>query len=423
MGVVVHGITGRMGGVAHRALRELAARGGVPVGRDVVIPVPIGLGRDAARLAAYARRTGLGDVHTCLASAYQRARDINPRFQVYHNTVATGARGATLLGALRELDPATTGVFCEKPIGANYREGREVVEALERGGFAHGVVHDALQTPGFRAAAELMPALEPLHCQMLFGYEVGDGRSADPGYRGQRPDFNWRLAEAGGGIALDMCHEAYISHALFGATERLSAVARLLVPERISAETGAAIHCDVEDFLALRREHASGVVNTSVWTWCRRINSEFGPLEITVEGRRGSVIFGFRGAKVQWAEAAPALRWEDLLEGRQADWRAHWEYLKTEDCNAFAVELASFIRCLVQGEHYPYDATRALDWLGEVEAIYQSAARHGTPISRDQFLRYPDHVPPGWRPERLEGLLGARRARAPAEAPSASGRG
>jgi len=58
---------------------------------------------------------------------------------------------------------------------------------------------------------------------------------------------------------------------------------------------------------------------------------------------------------------------------------------------------------------YPYDATRALDWLGEVEALYQSAASGGVPIPHDQFLHYPDKVSPDWQPERLQAVLGPPR--------------
>jgi len=167
------------------------------------------------------------------------------------------------------------------------------------------------------------------------------------------------------------------------------------------------VACDVEDYVAIRREHTSGVVNNSVWTWCRRINSEFGPLEITVEGRLGTIVFGLGGLKVQWKESAPALRWEDILEGRPLDWRSFWDYPEVAVRNAFAAELERFIRCLMLREPYPYDATRALDWLGEVEAIYESAAQGGAPISHNAFLHYPDKVPPDWTPERLQGHLGA----------------
>jgi predicted dehydrogenase len=405
LGVVLHGVTGRMGDVAHRALQEIASRGGVPIDGDSVLPVPIGVGRDADKLAAYAAESGLADCTTSVEEALDRARAVNADWQVYHNAVTTGARHDTMLSVLPLLDPSQTAVFCEKPVAANYREGWEIVEALERGRFRHGVVHDMLETPGVRKACQLLPGLRPRSCQMVFGYEVGDGTSGNPDYRGQRPDFNWTLAEGGGGIILDMCHEAYLSNALFGTTERLSAVARLLVPERRSAETDTVIACDVEDHAAIRREHTSGVVNTSVWTWCRRVNSEFGPLEITVEGEAGTIVFGLQGLKVQWRESAPALRWKDALEGKAIPWREFWEYAELEPRNAFAVELERFIRCMLLREPYPYDATRALDWLGEVEAIYQSAARDGAPITHDAFLHYPDQPEPDWQPERLQGRL------------------
>ena len=47
-----------------------------------------------------------------------------------------------------------------------------------------------------------------------------------------------------------------------------------------------------------------------------------------------------------------------------------------------------------------------MEWLGEVEAIYESAAQDGAPISHDRFLHYPDRVPAGWTPERLQGRFG-----------------
>lgn len=402
--VIIHGITGRMGDVAHRALKELAVAG-IRIGDDLATPVPIGLGRDADRLSAYASETGLAESFTNLEAALGRAADINPSYRIYHNAVSTGVRHAAMLEALPLLDPSTTAVFCEKPIAANYKQGREIMAALERGRFTHGVVHDILETSGVRKAIEIIPKIEPVSCRMVFGYEVGDGKSGNPDFTGQRPDFNWLLSEAGGGITLDMCHESYLSRALFGATDRLSAVARLLVPERVSAQTGETLSCDVEDYVSIRREHAGGVINNSTWSWFQRVNSEFGPLEITVDGLEGSIVFGLHGLKVQWKESAPALRWKDVLNGTPVAWRDFWQYPEIEKRNPFAVELERFIKCLVRREPYPYDATVALDWLGEVEAIYSSAARGGEPVSHAEFLHYPDTVADDWAPQRLQGLL------------------
>lgn len=408
--VILHGITGRMGQVAHQALEHTNASGGIRIEDEVFKTVPIGLGRDKARLKAYADDAGLEFFYDNVEAARDHAVKVNREYQVYHNLTTTGARVEVLDAVLPMLDPSTTGVFCEKPVAANYAEGRQVVEMLERRRFLHGVVHDILETPGIRRALKLLPAIRPIHCNMVFGYEVGPGLTGNEQFSGQRPDFNWSLAAAGGGIILDMCHEAYVSRALFGETDRLSAVARLVVPQRRQAAGDDVIDCEVEDYVSIRREHASGVVNNSVWTWMRRVNSEFGPLEITVEGIDGTIVFGLHGVKLQLKESAPALHWADALKGRKIQWRDHWEYLELTPQNPFAVELARFIRCLVLHETYPYNATVALDWLGEVEAIYQSAAANGKPISHDSFLHYPDRVGDNWRPERLQQLLHGKAA-------------
>jgi predicted dehydrogenase len=251
-----------------------------------------------------------------------------------------------------------------------------------------------------------VPLVKPVACQIVFGHEVGDGFSDNKEYRGQRPDSNWTLEASGGGIILDMFHEAYLSNALFGATELLSAVARLLTRERRSASSDETIVCDVEDYAAIRREHTSGVVNNSVWTWLRRVNSELGPLEITVQGRDGTLVFAPHAIKVQWRQSAPAVHWKDSVKGKFIEWQRYWEYCEVEKRNPFAVEFARFIRCLVLREPSPHDAARAVDWLGEVEAIYESAAQDGAPVSHDRFLHYPDHVPADWSPQRLQGRFG-----------------
>lgn len=405
---LLHGVTGRMGDVAHRAVKQIRESGGVQVDGDVFVPVPVGVGRRLDKLADYSAASGLEIYVDNIEQALAKACELNPYHQVYHNSVATGARLQSMQEVLPRLDPSTTAVFCEKPVAANYEQGRRIVEELERGRFLHGVVHDMLETPGVRKAMQLIPRIHALHCNMVFGYEVGPGFSGNPEFRGQRPDFNWRFSEAGGGIILDMCHEAYLSHALFGATDRLSAVARLLVPQRKAAAGDHVIQCDVEDYVAIRRQHASGVVNNSVWTWARRINSEFGPLEITVEGLEGTLVFGLHGLKVQWKESAPAVLWKDSLAGRKVPWRDYWEYPELKQRNPFAAELERFIRCLVLREPYPHNAALALDWLGEVEAIYESAVADGQPCSHRKFLHYPDRPPEGWRPERLQARYGGQ---------------
>ena len=403
--VVVHGLTGRMGQIAVRALQNINKDQMVQVDGEVVRPMAIGVGRNADKVKKIAETLGLEHYFDDVLPAMELARRVNPNRQVYHNTLSTGIRKELMLQVLPSLDSSTTAVFMEKPLAANYADGFAIVDALEKGGFKHGVVHHMLETPGVHRAVQMMPGIKPLTAQMVFGYEVGAGLAGNKEFSGQRPDFNWRLAEAGGGIILDMCHEGYISEAFFGETEHLSALARLLVPMRSSADGQRVIVCDVEDFAELRREHRSGVVNTSVWSWYRRINSEFGPLEISVEGENGSVVFGLYGLKVQWKETAPANRWERSVKGEKVEWRDYWHYVDLAPRDPFAVELAEFLRCLLTDRKYPKDAIHALNVLGEVEAFYQSAALKGSPVKRRNILRFPKPVPPDWKPERLKGKL------------------
>lgn len=403
--VVIHGVTGRMGQIALRALQTIDQNKMVTVDGDHLKTVPIGVGRSLEKIAKIAKEKGLEHYFDDVEKALDFARSINPERQVYHNTLATGIRKDMMLKVLPLLDAKKMGVYMEKPLAANYADGFAIVDALEKGGFNHGVVHHMLSTPGVRKAVQMMQEIKPLSAQMLFGYEVGSGLGGNKEFSGQRPDFNWRLQDAGGGIILDMSHESYLSEALFGDTERLSAVARLLVPKRLSTDGHTIIECDVEDFSALRRQHTNGVVNTSIWSWYRRVNSEFGPLEITVDGEEGSVVFGLYGLKVQWKETAPANRWERSVSGQKIEWRDHWQYLDLSYEDPFAIELADYLQCFLTGQKYPKDAVHALNILGEVEAQYESAANEGVTIHRDDFLRYPTPVPGGWQPERLQGKL------------------
>ncbi|MBN1350012.1 Gfo/Idh/MocA family oxidoreductase [candidate division KSB1 bacterium] len=403
--IIIHGITGRMGQTALEATQKIAEDNLLRIDDDLIHPVPIGVARNLDKLKVLAHYKGLTHYFTNLPEALELAQAINPKIKVYHNTIATGIRKEVLLPALRMLDAETTAIFQEKPVAANYADGYAIVEALENRKFFHGVVHHMLEAPGVQKALELIPEIKPLTAQMVFGYEVAPGLSDKFDYCCQRPDFNWELASAGGGIILDMCHEGYLSEALFGESERISAVARLLVPQRLTTDRTKIIHCDVEDFAALRREHTNGIVNTSVWSWYRRINSEFGPLEITIEGEKGTLVFGLYGLKVQWHETAPVLLWERGPANAKIKWRDYWEYPKILARDPFAVELADFIRHFLAGKPYWKNATHALDLLGQVEAFYASAANNGRLVEKSEFLTYPAAVPSGWQPERLQSTL------------------
>src|ERR671918_1161958 len=61
IGIVMHGVTGRMGTNQHliRSILAIRAQGGVAVGREVIWPEPVLIGRDERKLALLAAAHGL----------------------------------------------------------------------------------------------------------------------------------------------------------------------------------------------------------------------------------------------------------------------------------------------------------------------------------------------------------------------------
>src|SRR5690349_13809259 len=90
IGIVVNGVTGRMGYRQHLVRSRLAIRadGGLPAADGTVIwPEPILVGRNDSRLAAVAQRHGLADWTTDLDAAL--ARD---DVEIYFDAQVTAAR-------------------------------------------------------------------------------------------------------------------------------------------------------------------------------------------------------------------------------------------------------------------------------------------------------------------------------------------
>src|SRR5215208_7648231 len=71
IGIAMHGVTGRMGANQHliRSILAIRAQGGVEVGREVIWPEPVLIGRDERKLARLAAAHGLDRWTTDLDAA------------------------------------------------------------------------------------------------------------------------------------------------------------------------------------------------------------------------------------------------------------------------------------------------------------------------------------------------------------------
>jgi predicted dehydrogenase len=97
IGVVIEGATGRLGATQHlRSLMAIRSKRGLPLANgDRLMPAPVLLGRNAAKLAALAEaNAGLKwstDRDACLA---------DPDIAIYFDATATGGRSARVAAAL-----------------------------------------------------------------------------------------------------------------------------------------------------------------------------------------------------------------------------------------------------------------------------------------------------------------------------------
>ena len=203
IGIIMHGVTGRMGTNQHlvRSILEIRKQGGVALKDGTrLMPDPILVGRNAAKVQELARQHSVSRWTTDLAKALNSKSDA-----VFFDAASTQLRPTLLKRAIA----AGKHVYCEKPVSTNLAEALSLYRAAKKARVKHGVVQDKLWLPGLLKLQRLRDSGffgKILSVRGEFGYWVfeGDPQSAQP--PAQRPSWNYR-SEDGGGIILDMlCH-------------------------------------------------------------------------------------------------------------------------------------------------------------------------------------------------------------------------
>ena len=226
IGIIMHGVTGRMGMNQHLIRSVLAIRdqGGLTLsdGRRVQVD-PIIVGRNPDKIERLAKQHGVARWTTDMAAALA-----NPDDTIFFDAASTQLRTDLLKQAIA----AGKHVYCEKPVSDSLEDALSVYRAARDAGIKHGVVQDKLFLPGLRKMAMLRDSGffgRLLSVRGEFGYWVfeGDWQPA------QRPSWNYRKDE-GGGIILDMlCHWRYVLDNLFGEVKAVSCLGATHIPERV----------------------------------------------------------------------------------------------------------------------------------------------------------------------------------------------
>jgi predicted dehydrogenase len=300
IGLVMHGITGRMGMNQHliRSIAAIRKDGGVRLkSGDVVMPDPILVGRNADKLAALAAAHGIERWTTDLDAAIA-----DPKDEVFFDAATTQMRA----GLVRRAIAAGKHVYCEKPTADSLEEAIDIARLARTAGIKHGVVQDKLFLPGLK---KLKMAIDSgflgriLSVRGEFGYWVfeGDWQPA------QRPSWNYRLAD-GGGIIVDMlCHWRYVLDNTFGAVKSVSCLGATHIPQRFD-ENGAPYPADADDAAYATFELDGGIVAQINSSWCTRVRRD-DLVTFHVDGTHGSAVAGLTRCFTQARVNTPKPVW------------------------------------------------------------------------------------------------------------------
>jgi predicted dehydrogenase len=347
IGVIMNGVSGRMGYRQHlvRSILAIREQGGIELADGSRITVkPILVGRSASKLAALAELHGIEDYTTDLDAALA-----DPRWEIYADFLVTQARAA----ALRKAIAAGKTIYTEKPTAESVEEALELANLAKAAGVKTGVVHDKLYLPGLLKLKRLIDSGffgRILSVRGEFGYWVfeGDWQPA------QRPSWNYR-AEDGGGIIVDMFpHWNYVLENLFGEVTSVYAKAAVHIADRWD-EKGEHYTATAEDAAYGIFELASGAVAQINSSWTTRVNRDE-LVEFHVDGTHGSAVVGLFGAKIQHRNATPKPVWNpDLADSH--DYDADWAQVPVNDVfqNGFKQQWEEFLVSYAEGTDYPFD--------------------------------------------------------------------
>lgn len=347
VGIVMNGVTGRMGANQHleRSVLAIRRQGGVRLGPDeTILPDPILVGRNENKLRALAERCGVERYTTDLDAALS-----DPAYPVYFDALSTQHRTPAVLRAIA----AGKHVYVEKPTATTLADALRMYEAARAAGVKHGVVQDKLWLPGLLKLRYLLEhgfLGRVLAVRGEFGYWVFDGLRQPC----QRPSWNYRK-EDGGSILIDMfCHWRYVIDNLFGPIRSLVAHAATHIPRRVD-EQGRTYDCTADDAAYAIFLLESGVPVQFNSSWCTRVRRD-DLLVIQVDGTEATAVAGLRECRVQHDSFTPKPVWNPDIEPT-IDYYAHWEKMPTNLAydNAFQVQWELFLRHVVKDEPFRWN--------------------------------------------------------------------
>ena len=356
VGIIMNGVTGRMGTNQHlaRSITAIIKQGGIKVNNDLTLmPDPILTGRRDYALKALAEKYG----NEARGEAYKYTTDVqgaldgkHGEYEIFFDASGTLQRANFIEMAVK----AGKAIYCEKPTAVETKEAVRLAKLVADAGLKNGVVQDKLWLPGFRKIKmlkELGFFGKILSVKGDFGYWVFTGMDYDQ--PAQRPSWNYR-AEDGGGMMIDMfCHWDYVIRNLFGPIKSVVAHGRIDIPER-RHEDGTPFKATADDSAYAMFVLEDGTMCQFNSSWCTRVRRD-DLLTVQVDGTKGSAVAGLREVYTQSAANTPKPVWNPDVE-QPIDFMGGWEMVPNniEYDNAFKIQWEEFLRHVALDEPFRY---------------------------------------------------------------------
>jgi predicted dehydrogenase len=364
IGIIMNGVTGRMGTNQHliRSILAIRAQGGIALPNgDVIMPDPILVGRHEHKVKALADKHGVQrwsvDLDACLADDYN---------QIYFDSQTTVLRYKSIKKAIA----AGKHIYCEKPTASTLEESLELARLARDAGVKNGVVQDKLFLPGLLKLQRLIDSGffgRILSVRMEFGYWVFEG-DLQPG---QRPSWNYRR-EDGGGIIMDMfAHWRYVLDNLFGEVRSVSSLGMTHIPQRVD-EQGNTYACTADDAAYATFMLEDDIVVQANSSWTVRVDRD-DLLTIQVDGTEGSAVAGLRNCKTQHRVNTPKPVWNPDIPN-PFEFTVQWQEVPDNQLfdNGFKVQWEYFLKHVVTDSPFPWDLLEGAKGTQMAELAIQS---------------------------------------------------
>jgi predicted dehydrogenase len=300
LGIVMNGVTGRMGTNQHlvRSIIAIRKQGGVRLANgDIVMPDPILVGRDLEKLKALGAAHGINRLTTDLDQALA-----DPMAAIYFDSQTTDRRA----DGVRRAIAAGKAIYCEKPTAVDTATALALYRECSAAGLKNGVVQDKLWLPGLLKLRLLIDSGffgKILSVRGEFGYWVFEGDLQPP----QRPSWNYRKEDAGGIISDMLCHWRYLIDNLFGSVKSVSCLGATHIAKRWD-ERGKPYTCTADDAAYATFVTDQDVIAHFNSSWATRVRRD-DLLTLQVDGTKGSAVAGLRECWTQRAETTPRPTW------------------------------------------------------------------------------------------------------------------